>query len=97
MHRLYAVIRTRGPAWQDSLTLERQPEWEAHADFMNSLYAGGFLALVGPLEGTPDVLLIVHAESREEIEAQLGQDPWTRSGLLLLKSASPWTLRLGSL
>ena len=59
--KIFAVIRTRGPAWNDSQPLEGQDDWRAHADFMNGLVADGFVLLGGPLEGTPDVLLIVRA------------------------------------
>jgi methionyl-tRNA formyltransferase len=57
--RLFAVIRSRGPAWNDSLPLDDQVEWSAHAAFMNGLLDEGVIALGGPLEGTPDVLLVV--------------------------------------
>ena len=40
--KIFAVIRTRGPAWNDSQPLEGQDNWSAHADFMNGLVADGF-------------------------------------------------------
>jgi len=30
--RLFAVIRSRGAAWNDSLPLEEQVDWRPHAD-----------------------------------------------------------------
>ena len=45
MKRLFAVIRSRGAAWNDSLPLEEQEDWRAHADFMNALHAEGFVAI----------------------------------------------------
>ena len=63
--KIFAVIRTRGPAWQPSLSLEGQPEWPAHARFMNDLEAIGAVILGGPLEGTPDVLLVMRADSAD--------------------------------
>jgi len=97
MAPLHAVIRTRGPAWQDGRPLEGQPEWGAHAAFMNALSAEGFVVLGGPLEGTSDVLLVIRADSPEEIHARLAGDPWSRLGLLRVTRVAPWTLRLGSL
>jgi len=97
MKRLFAVVRTRTEAWQDSLPLEKQRDWNAHAQFMDGLHEEGLIVLGGPLEGTPDVLLIVRAESAEEIYGVLAKDPWTELELLRLKSVSPWMLRLGSL
>jgi len=51
--KLFAVIRTHGDAWDDSLRLEEQPEWNAHAHFMNGLQKEGFIVFGGPLEGKP--------------------------------------------
>lgn len=97
MERVFAVWRSRGPAWDDSKPLEGQAEWTAHAQFMDGLHDEGFAALVGPLEGTRDALLIVRASSAAEIGARLALDPWSRNGVLTTKQVSPWQLRLGSL
>ncbi len=51
--------------------MEGQVDWRAHADFMNGLAAEGFVLLGGPFRGTRDVLLIVRAENRQEVEARL--------------------------
>lgn len=44
-----------------------------------------------------DVLLIVHAESEAEEEAQWAQDCWTVKVLLRTLWIRPWGLRLGTL
>jgi uncharacterized protein YciI len=95
--KLFAVFRTRGPAWQEGEPLERQAEWGAHAAFMNALAKEGFVVLGGPLDGSADVLLVVRAESPEAIRARLAADPWSVNGLLQVARVLPWTLRLGSL
>jgi uncharacterized protein YciI len=97
MSKLFAVIRSRGPAWHSSRPLEGLPEWPAHAAFMNNLEREGFIVLGGPLENSPDVLLIVRAATPDEIHARFALDPWTRLDLLRITRISPWTLRLGSL
>ena len=97
MKRLFAVIRSRGPAWNNALKLDDQVEWAAHATFMNGLLEEGLIVLGGPLDGTPDVLLIVRAAEPAEITERLAADPWARNGLLIVKQISPWWLRLGSL
>jgi hypothetical protein len=94
---IFAVIRTRGSAWQSSLPLKQQPEWNAHAAFMDALVCDGFVVLGGPLEGTPDVLLVICAANPEEITERLVSDPWTESGLLRIRQITPWTIRLGTL
>jgi Homeodomain-like domain len=47
MERVFAVLRSRGPAWDDSKPLEGQVDWARHAKFMDGLYDEGFAALVG--------------------------------------------------
>lgn len=97
MRRLFIVIRTRGPAWQGSQPLEGQPDWAGHASFMNALAGEGFVVVGGPLEGTPDVVLVVRAESADEIRARLAADPWAITDQLRVTRVAPWTVRLGSL
>jgi uncharacterized protein YciI len=97
MLHAYVVIRTRGPAWQESLAMESQVDWAPHAAFMDSLAAEGFVILAGPLEGTADVLLVVRAESPAQIRSRLAEDPWDARDLLRVARIAPWTLRLGSL
>jgi len=93
---VFAVTLTRGPSYRHGSPLEDQEAWRPHADFMNALLDDGFVRLGGPLE-EPDVLLIIEAESPDAIRARLAPDPWHRMGLLVIKSISRWTLRLGTL
>jgi uncharacterized protein YciI len=97
MERAFVVLRSRGPAWDESNPLEAQSDWAAHAAFMDALLEQRFAALVGPLEGTRDALLILRASSASEVIERLASDPWTTNGLLLTKQISPWQIRLGTL
>jgi hypothetical protein len=97
MERAFVVLRSRGPAWDDSKPLEDQSDWAAHAAFMDELFEHRFVALVGPLEGTRDALLILRASAASEIVERLASDPWTTSGVLVTKQISPWQIRLGTL
>ena len=97
MERVFVVLRSRGPAWDDSKPLESQAAWPAHAEFMDALFEGRFAALAGPLEGTRDALLILRASSASEVVERLAPDPWTTNGLLVTRQISLWQLRLGTL
>lgn len=97
MSQLFAVTRSFGPAWDSSLPLEQQPDWWAHANFMNALQAEGFVLLGGPLLGTSEVLLIIRASDEQAIRSRLAGDCWTANGLLRITRIVPWNLRLGSL
>ena len=96
MERLFVVLRSRGPAWDDARPLEGQVDWAAHAAFMDALFEARFAVLVGPLEGTRDALLVLRASSTQEIVDRLTGDPWTTNGLLVTTQISPWQLRLGT-
>lgn len=94
---IFAVTRTRGPAWKRSQPMENQHDWEAHRTFMNALVTEGFVTVGGPLPGTNDVLLIVNASTPEEARRRLNEDPWAAQSILVIKSVLPWDVRLGSL
>jgi hypothetical protein len=95
--RLFAVIRSQGPAWDHTRPMEEQADWDAHAAFMDGLVDEGFVAVGGPLEGTTDVLLVVRASDGAEVAERLGVDPWVQNGLLMLRQTAPWWIRLGAL
>lgn len=95
MKRLFFILRTRGPNWDREKALEEQPGWDAHADFMNGLAKEGFIVLGGPLEGTPNVLLLAMAESEEEVRERLAADIWAVNDLLRVDRVAPWNLKLG--
>ena len=93
---LFAVTRSHGPAWNESRPLEEQQARTEHAAFMDALYAEGFVALAGPLEGASAALVIVRAAGIEQIRSRFDADPWTGMGLLTTTSIAAWMLRLGS-
>lgn len=97
MKRPFVVIEIRGSAWDDARPMDDQPDWPAHAAFMDSLAAERFVLLGGPLEGTRDVVLVMQAEDCSEIQNRLAADPWIQKGLLSVKECWPWRIRLGSL
>ena len=96
MERAFVVLRSRGRAWDGTTPLEAQADGAAHAAFMDALFEQRFAALVGPLEGTRDALLILPCITSEVAE-RLASDPWTTKGLLVTKQISPWQIRLGTM
>ena len=94
---LFAVIRKRGSGWQAALPIEAQADWNAHGSFMDGLAADGFVVLAGPLESTSEALIIVRANSPDEVQRRLADDPWTKTGMLETTKVAEWTLRIGTL
>jgi hypothetical protein len=97
MEHAFIVLRSCGPTWEDAKPLEAQLDWPAHAAFMDALFAEGFAALVGPLEGTRDALLVLRAASESQVVERLALDPWTTNRLLVTRQISRWQIRLGTL
>lgn len=95
MKRLFFILRTRGANWNRDCALEEQVGWAEHADFMNGLAREGFVVLGGPLEGTPNVLLLAMAESEDSIRTRLAGDIWAQQDLLRVERVAPWNLKLG--
>ena len=101
MPDLFVVMRRYGPPYMRGRPLEQQEDWDAHRVFMNALETRGVVRLGGPLEKREDVLLILRANDKEDIERQsLADDPWTRSGLLsttrdFAQGAADWRRGVG--
>jgi uncharacterized protein YciI len=93
--RYLAVTRTRGAAWDHSLSLDEQEGFAAHAGFMNELVAADFVVLGGPLDDGEEILLIVDAPSEDAVRVRLAADPWTRAGLLEMGDVREWEILLG--
>ena len=96
-NRLFAVIRTKGRAWDPSRPMRSQAKWSEHAEFMDKLAADGFVVLGGPLGDSGDFLIVMCAIDEDEVQSVVRRDPWTASGMLDLKSLQPWTILLESL
>ena len=93
----YAVIRERGENWDDTLPMPQQAKWDEHAAFMDALADEGFVVLGGPLgDGEKTFLLIMDAESEQEIHDRLADDPWTSMGMLRTAKMERWQILLNS-
>jgi uncharacterized protein YciI len=95
----FAVTRSAGPAWTDG-GIAAQNAVDDHAAFMNGLADEGFVLFAGPLSGTEGgrlrALVIISANSEDEIRRRLADDPWTLSERLEITSIEPWNIFVGS-
>jgi uncharacterized protein YciI len=96
----FVLIRERGAAWNWTLPMRRQANWEAHAAFMDQLAQDGIIVAGGPLGGEDHARRVMHivlAPDEETVETGMTADPWTAMGMLRTVSIEPWTVLLGSL
>lgn len=91
----FAVMRKTGPAWDTGHGIDGQPEWTAHAAFMDALAEDGFIVLGGPVADRTRFLFLVNADGEEDIRERLAADPWVPMGLLEIASIEPWEVLLG--
>lgn len=89
----FVLLRRSGPQWDASRPLEAQSNWAEHAAFMDGLVDTGFVVLGGPLADEHRVVLVVEAESEEEVRATLARDPWSETHLRV-DVIDRWTIRL---
>jgi len=96
---LFIMVRERGPDWNWSLSMRKQPDFAVHAAFMDALGEERFIIAGGPL-GDEDraarVLHIIEAPSKAVVEARMDQDPWGQD-MLTTVSIEPWNVLIGSL
>ena len=93
----FVVVRRRCGPWDFTKPMEQQLAWREHADFMDRLHSAGVMPLAGPMGGDRKVLMVVSADSEDEVTRLFATDPWTELGLLQTKSIEVWTVRIGSL
>jgi hypothetical protein len=89
----FVVLRRIGPDWARSKPLEEQTGWAQHATFMDGLVDRGVVVLGGPLADEIRVVLVVEADSEDEVRTALARDPWSGSHLVV-ESVDAWTIRL---
>jgi uncharacterized protein YciI len=90
----FALTFGPGPGWDPALPRRGQPEWDAHAAFMDHLVEEGFVLLGGPVGDDGRVLLAVEAADAAEVRSRLAEDPWEPLGILRLERLEPWSLWL---
>jgi len=82
--RTFAAIVQRTSKWDQSKPPQEQVGFAGHAKYMGDLEADGFIALAGLLLNSNDVLFVLHADSEDEVQTRLGQDPWRQDGHTIL-------------
>ena len=68
-----------------------QKFWDEHAAFIDGLVDDGFIMMGGPFDDG-GAMLIVRAESEEEVRGRLAGDPWYERDLLELVDVKHWQI-----
>jgi hypothetical protein len=90
----HVVLHRSGPQWDPEMPLKSQPNFAAHAEFLDRLVDTGLVIMGGPLADEYRVVYAVSAESEDAVRAALADDPWNETHLSIA-SIDRWTIRLG--
>jgi uncharacterized protein YciI len=90
----FVVTNVHGPRWDGSRGIREQDGWDEHAAFMDRLVDEGFVILGGPIADSDRAMLVVEADSEQEIETRMDDDPWKPMGVLRIGSIEGWTIWL---
>ena len=92
MPHYYLAISTAGPNRDLDKGAREQAYWDEHAAFIDGLVDEGFMVMGGPLVDDGGAMIVVSAESEEDVRKRLMDDPWTTHGILRLESVRRWEI-----
>lgn len=92
MKQTFVVLSVHGPGWDPGRPMRQQDYWDGHATFIDGLFADGFLRLGGPFPDDAGSMIIVEADSADEVRRVLAGDPWGQHGVLLPEHVRRWDI-----
>ncbi|HEY7002957.1 MAG TPA: YciI family protein [Gaiellaceae bacterium] len=90
------VIFNAGPAWGDGPP-EDQPDWDAHADWVDALIAAGTFVMGGPLSDNSGSITLLEGISGAQASELVATDPFVLNGVFELDSVRDWTVYVDEL
>ena len=94
MKNSFVILWAPGPAWVAGKPVRNQPYWTEHADFMDRLFENGTVVLGGPFADATGSLVIVEAESEDEVADLFAGDPFVVHGIFVRSLLKRWLLFL---
>ena len=94
-HRVLVVFNA-GPMWQSGPP-EDQPDWDAHADWVDDLIAKGTFVMGGPLSDNSGSVSLLEGLTAAEAAGLLATDPFVLNGVFVLDSVRDWTVYVDEL
>lgn len=67
---------------------------KSHSEYIDKLVENEFIKFGGPIEGKPGGLLVVSAESKENVENIFNEDPMIKNNYLFVE-VNKWTIKHG--
>jgi uncharacterized protein YciI len=90
------LIHRAGPTWKSGPP-EDQPDWDAHADFVDALIAEGKFVMGGPLSDSSGSLVLFENVTAEEVRELIKEDPFVKNGVFVVDEVFDWTIYVDEL
>ncbi|HWN99317.1 MAG TPA: YciI family protein [Blastocatellia bacterium] len=94
MTTYYAIFQRPGAQWNPERPVREQQFWDEHARFVDSLFDAGVVILAGPFADRTGSLVIVTADSVEQVYEIFRSDPWAQHDVLVAADVKEWTIFL---
>jgi uncharacterized protein YciI len=92
MKRRRLVVRFRaGPTWQSG-SVREQPDWDAHAEFVDDLIERGTFVMGGPFADDSGSQSLLEGIDIEEATRILQEDPFMKNGVFELEEIREWNI-----
>jgi uncharacterized protein YciI len=84
------VVRWRaGPTWTSG-GIREQPDWDAHADYIDALIEQGTFVMGGPFADNSGSLSLLEGVDEEEARQVIAEDPFVANGVFVLEDVREW-------
>ena len=85
-----------GPAWESGPP-EDQPDWDAHAEFVDALVDRGTFVMGGPLSDNSGTMVLLEGVTADEARALIADDPFVRNGVFVVDEVADWIVYVDEL
>jgi uncharacterized protein YciI len=85
MSRMRLMVRFRaGPTWSSG-SVREQPDWDAHAEFVDALIERGTFVMGGPFSDNSGSMSLLEGIDADEARRILEDDPFMKNGVFVLE------------
>ena len=90
MPRVRLMVRFRaGPTWSSG-SVREQPDWDAHAEFVDALIERGTFVMGGPFSDNSGSMSLLEGIDADEARRILEDDPFMKNGVFVLEEIREW-------
>jgi uncharacterized protein YciI len=84
------MVRFRaGPTWTSG-SVREQPDWDAHAEFVDALIERGTFVMGGPFSDNSGSMSLLEGIDADEARRILEDDPFMKNGVFVLEEIREW-------